>query len=158
MILFISVLYRLCIRRFLGTAPGPIQCIYICLPRPQNHPPHPHTAPSATFCLMLVLCMSKDSLDFVVCGVDLGWIPDNFNPWACEYQYSLHLLFSSSLLLWAYEAILPKHGCHFKQPLIKAKVLNILIYCYYLLVRRSSMHLLSKFELKIPPSYSQTTF
>ena len=51
--------------------------------------------------------------------------------WAC--MYSLPLLHSFSLLLWVYEAILPKHGCHFKQlpvlVLIKSKVLNILIYC-----------------------------
>ena len=45
-----------------------------------------------------------------------------------------------------------------KQLLIKAKVLSILIYCYYLLVRMSCMHLLSKFDLQIPPSYPQTTF
>ena len=49
-------------------------------------------------------------------------------------------------------SILPKHGCLFKQPLLSAKVLNILIYCYYLLVKWSSMHELSKFEIKLPPS------
>ena len=38
----------------------------------------------------------------------------------------------SPLFLWGYEVILPKHGCHFKQLLIKAKVLNILMNCYYL--------------------------
>ena len=53
---------------------------------------------------------------------------------------------------------LPINGCHFKKLLLKAKVLNTLIYCYYLLVRRSSMHLLSKFKLKIPPSYPNTNF
>ena len=42
--------------------------------------------------------------------------------------------------------------------LTTAKELNIMIYCYYILVRRSSMHILFKFELKIPPSYPQTTF
>ena len=67
------------------------------------------------------------------------------------------LFFSSSLGL-AYEAILPKHGCHIKQLLIKAKVLNILTFFYCLLVKRSSMRLLSKFELKIPPSYPRLTF
>ena len=46
-------------------------------------------------------------------------------------MYSLPLLPSSSLLVWVYEAILPKHGCHIKQLLINAKVLSILIYCYY---------------------------
>ena len=45
-----------------------------------------------------------------------------------------------------------------KQLLIKAKVLSILIYCYYLLVRMSCMHLLSKFDLQIPPSYPLTTY
>ena len=63
-----------------------------------------------------------------------------------------------SLFLQVYEANLPKRGCHFKLLILKAKVLNSLIYCYYLLVRRSSMHLLSKFELKIPPFQPQTTF
>ena len=63
-------------------------------------------------------------------------------------------------LLASLEAIFPKHRCHSKTLLIKAKVLNILIYCYYyyLHARRSSMHLLSKLELKIPPSYPKTTF
>ena len=65
--------------------------------------------------------------------------------WACMYSLPLHpSIYHSS---WAY---------HFRQ-LIKAKVLNTWIYCCYLLVRKSSMHLLSKFELKIPPSYPQTT-
>ena len=72
---------------------------------------------------------------------------------ACIAFHCSHLYITNR---WSV-AILPKHGCHFKQEvrtpcfkqlLIKAKVLNILIYCYYLLVRRSSMHLLSKFKLK----------
>ena len=76
MILFISVLYLLSVTVMYAKVPGDCprtnSVHNICLPCPQNHPPHPYTAPSATFCLMLVLCMSKDSLDFVVCGVDLG--------------------------------------------------------------------------------------
>ena len=51
--------------------------------------------------------------------------------------------FYAPLLLCVYEAIfLPKHGCHFNQLLIKAKVLNILIYCYYLFGTRSNRLLL----------------
>ena len=65
--------------------------------------------------------------------------------WACMYS----LLSLPSYFLWVYEVILTKHGCHFKkQQAIKVKELNILIYHYYLLVRTSSMYLLSKFELK----------
>ena len=76
-----------------------------------------------------------------------------FCPWACIY--SLPLLLSYNItppgpMLYDYEPFLQKLECLFKQLLIKAKVLNTLIYCCYLLVRRSSMHLLSKFELKTP--------
>ena len=70
---------------------------------------------------------------------------------ACIAFHCSHLYITTLGL----SAILPKHGCHFKQLLIKAKILNILIHCYYLLVRRSSMYLL---ELKIPPFQPQTTF
>ena len=51
---------------------------------------------------------------------------------ACS-MYSPTLPLSSSLLPLVYEAILPKHGCYIKQLLFNANVLNILIYCYYLL-------------------------
>ena len=46
-------------------------------------------------------------------------------------------------------AILPKHGFHFKQLLISAKVQDIVIYCYYLFVKRSRTYcpnLSSKFH------------
>ena len=74
------------------------------------------------------------------------------------WVYSLPFLPFILPLLWVYEAILPKHGCHFKQLLIKAEILNIFMYCSYLFVSRSSMRILSKLELKIPPFYPQTTF
>ena len=55
-----------------------------------------------------------------------------------------------------------KHGCHFKQLLInKSKSARPKYYGTVLQltwVSRSSIHLLSKFELKIPPSFPQTTW
>ena len=81
-----------------------------------------------------------------------GVICDNLLLQAMTITMGLHVYPSitpiyKSLTL-GLSAILPKHGFHFKQLLISSKVLNILIYCYNLLVKRSSMHLLCIFELK----------
>ena len=48
-----------------------------------------------------------------------------------------------------------KHGSHFELPIIEQKVLNISQWFYYLPVKNSLMYQLSKYLLKIPPSYPQ---
>ena len=86
-----------------------------------------------------------------------------FGTWAC--MYSLSMLPSSSCFSECMRPFCQRMGdtsineihC-FNQLLIQAKVLHILVYCYYWLGRRSCMHLLFKFELKIPQSYPQTAF
>ena len=61
---------------------------------------------------------------------------EGYSQWPACMAYHCSPPFSLSLSPWVYEAILPEHGLHFKQLLSRSKVLNTLIYCCYLLVRR----------------------
>ena len=77
---------------------------------------------------------------------------------ACIAFLSSPLIPSFPSLCWVYEAILPKQGLHFKQLLYISKSTKYFYYYYSgtillldLLGSRSSMHLLSKFKLKILP-------
>ena len=115
-------------------------------PQPLSHTPSPYKDKQTVLAVVL-LCPTSNSLSFCKSHRCRG---QSLHIMGLHVQPSIAPIYISLTL--GLSAILPKHGCHFKQLLISAKVLNILIYCYYLLVKRSSMHLLSKFELKIPPS------
>ena len=88
-----------------------------------------------------VIQQYTDSLGLFCSWVNMG----------LHVQPSFALLLSSSSLL-------PKHGCHLKHLLIKAYFGMILLLTCEEVLHARAMHLLSKFELKIPPSHPQTTF